>query len=143
MNKGFDAAKELATAECSHSPDLVAVKAVGERSSNYTLTSRDTQLTRKCLITGASTVFDQSWQYILHVNASSVASICQNSVIYAFMLPRSQGGCHLCFIADELDEVHTVPYLIKFILVKLRCRMSTSVLSKCDRFCGVLKKEVY
>lgn len=124
-------------------PTPLTLKAVGEHSSNYTLTSHDTQLTRKCLITGASTVFDQSWQYILHVNASSVASICQNFVIYAFLLPRSQGGCHLCFIADELDEVHTVPYLIKFISVKLRCHMSTSVLPKCDRFCGVLKKEVY
>lgn len=53
------------------------------------------------------------------------------------MLPRSQGGCHFYFIADELDEVHAVPYPIKFILVKLKCFMSTSVLPKCDRFCGV------
>lgn len=76
MNKGFHAAKEKAAAECSHSPDLVAVKAVGEHSSNSTWISHDTQLTIKCLITGASTVFDQSWQYILHLNAPSIASIC-------------------------------------------------------------------
>lgn len=30
------------------------------------------------------------------------------------MPPRSQG--HLRFIADKLDKVHAVPYLIKFIL---------------------------
>lgn len=29
---------------------------------------------------------------------------------------RSQGYCHLYFTADKLDEVHAVPYLIKFIL---------------------------
>lgn len=32
-------------------------------------------------------------------------------------MPRkSQGGCHLCFIAGKLHKVHAAPYLIKFIL---------------------------